>query len=476
MFNQGSKLAWTLLFGAGLYLVYDVLPEDPIAITVNELLDLDTGHAYFFVSVTILSWFRDVTFDKQASDHRERLHQLYGATSNLMRDEKWAPKTFTELFVGMVVGLFRCARTVFDVIVIFGIKNDSVLWTIIGPSVHRCMRGLVAFGEYTVFRIKDFLLNKGYTWRSPFHWISKTRPLELWHQLQLLRDFVFLTVWMVALRIPFKPDPEKATSWNQRDAYIRLSHMSLKEMAGLILDHDELKVRFDRIEDNVRRELREQLQVDETTQTLAKRAISFRHSLFAMCRDYNAVRNTLDIFASRVLNALADEQARNVKWNRTFRSARITVANEAFENGLHYKTVRNHGSFELPLKEDVKGICQKDMARIFSKLRWSCGSPSSRPSPNKLKHGYTYIPTMDLFKRETWAFDLGLIGFHPHGISSSESPHLDGEPGTKLRDWRELEDYVMKDQVLQWYEELPAREERKRQLAHPFYGSTGGML
>jgi hypothetical protein len=104
------------------------------------------------------------------------------------------------------------------------------------------------------------------------------------------------------------------------------------------------------------------------------------------------------------------------------------------------------------------------MARIFSKLRWSCGSPSSRPSPNKLKHGYTYIPTMDLFKRETWAFDLGLIGFHPHGISSSESPHLYGEPGTKLRDWRELD------------EELPAREERKRQLAHPFYGSTGGML
>jgi hypothetical protein len=117
----------------------------------------------------------------------------------------------------------------------------------------------------------------------------------------------------VALRIPFKPDPEKATLWDQRDAYIRLSYMSLKEMADLIMDHDKLKVRFDLIEDHVCQNLKDQLQVDETTKALAKRAISFRHSLFAMCRDYNAVRNTLDIFANRVLNALVNKDARNVK-------------------------------------------------------------------------------------------------------------------------------------------------------------------
>jgi hypothetical protein len=147
--------------------------------------------------------------------------------------------------------------------------------------------------------------------------------------------------------------------------------------------------------------------------------------------------------------------------------------------------VRNDGSFELPLKNEVKNECKDDMERIFSSLRCPSGSGSGSGSGRspipKLKHGCTRIPTMDLFKRETWAFDLGLIGFYPHGISSSPSPVLNvwdvtGEVGTKLRDRRELEDYVMKDQVLQWYEGLPAREERKRQLAHPFYGSTGGML
>jgi hypothetical protein len=194
MFTQGSKLAWTLLFGAALYLVYDVLPDDPIAITVNELLDLETCHAYLFASETILSWFRAVNFDDRTSDHRERLHQLYGAISELMREDKWAPKTFTELFVGMLVGIFRCARAIFIVTFIFGIHNLSAFWTMASPSVNLCIPALVTFGEYSLFRINDFVLNQGYTWRSPFHWLFKTRPLELWHQLQLLRDFGFLTI------------------------------------------------------------------------------------------------------------------------------------------------------------------------------------------------------------------------------------------------------------------------------------------
>jgi hypothetical protein len=54
---------------------------------------------------------------------------------------------------------------------------------------------------------------------------------------------------MVALRIPFKPNPEKATWWNQRDAYTRLSRISLSEMADLMLAHDKLKVDFDLFED-----------------------------------------------------------------------------------------------------------------------------------------------------------------------------------------------------------------------------------
>jgi hypothetical protein len=169
MITQESRLAWTLLFGAGLYLVYDMLPDDPIALTVNELLDLETGHAYLFVGETILSWFRAVTFDDRASDRRERLHQLYGATSELMREDEWAPKTFTEPFMGMLVGLFRCTRAIFDVGVNTGINTLSALWTKISPSVYWYTRALVAFGQFGIFRTNDFLLNQGYTWRSSFH-------------------------------------------------------------------------------------------------------------------------------------------------------------------------------------------------------------------------------------------------------------------------------------------------------------------
>jgi hypothetical protein len=166
-----------------------------------------------------------------------------------------------------------------------------------------------------------------------------------------------------------------------------------------------------------------------------------------MCRDYNAVRNTLDMFASRVLNALINVDARNPRCDRTFRSDRITVANEPFANGLNYTTVNNHVPFQLPLKSEVKNVCQDDIDRIYTSLRSS--------SQIKLKHRYTHILSMDLFKQETWAFDLGQIGFNLLDISSTPS---------------------LKNQVLQWYEELPARKVRQRQLAHPFYGSTGGML
>lgn len=381
---QGSKLAWTLLFGAGLYLAYGRLPDDPVILVANELLlNHEKGYSFLFVGETVLSWLRGINFEDRVSDRGQRLHQLYGATHELLHEDKWAPKTFTVLFVGMLVDLFRCACSILH----FGINILSVVWTKICPAVTWCMRALLAFLWYCCLHTHDLLLNQGYTWKSPFDWLLKTRPLELWNSLQLLRVFIFLLIWMLVLKIPFKPDLESATWWDQRDAFVRLSRMSLRDIANLILAHDKLKAKFDQIEDQVRQKLTSKLQVDDTMKALAQRAISFRTSLDAMCVDYNCLRNILDNFASTILNALTGVDPLSPRSFRHFRTSRITVANVPFANGLHYTTVTNHCSLKL----EVKNRYADDMHRLFNSLRVKI----------KLKHGYTYIPEMDLLKPDT---------------------------------------------------------------------------
>lgn len=62
------------------------------------------------------------------------------------------------------------------------------------------------------------------------------------------------------------------------------------------------------------------------------------------------------------------------------------------------------------------------------------------------------------------------MGFDLSGHKSHYTPFDLSTRVAKPQRFRELEDYVMENQFLQWFDDLPAREERLAQLAHPFYG------
>ncbi|KAH5269251.1 hypothetical protein HBI70_125990 [Parastagonospora nodorum] len=463
---MSSKIAWAFLFGAGLYLVYDTLPADPVCLVVMNLLHCHNlcSHTYLHVCENVMLWLSDLSPGKRNSSRQLRWHQLHDATDQLMREDKWAPKTLVELLVGMLVGLFRSTRAVSNLCVSICLS----VWTWSIPPAVTLARGLTAWvdrvlramiGSMIGFLLRQ-MMKRGYTWRSPFTWLLVTRPREIWAYFKNIRAFIVLFVWMRVLDTPWKTDLNLATSWEQHDAMVRLTSMHAWDMVKVILAYAQLQREFEKLRDTIRAEYNGK--VEGTIKTLAERTISFQSSLTAMAYDYNHTRRTLDTFASVMLCIMLQIDPQGPQARQFFVSGHIMTTLAPLANGLHYAVRRSVEPLGLHLKAGIAHDVRKVMG--FTKLNI------------KMRHQFVgYIPTMDLFKPDTHGFDLREMGFFLAPFNS----RLDDKFGHSVSDtrtatpgdykYRELEDYCLAGRVVEWHEDAGWRQQHQAQLAHPWF-------
>ena len=464
---MSSKIIWTFLFGAGLYLVYDTLPADPVHLVVMELLHCHNlcSHTYLHVCENVMLWLSDLRPCKRNSSRQLRWHHLHDATDQLMREDKWAPKSLAELLVGMLVGLFRSTRAVSNLCV--GVCLLVWSWTI--PPALTLARGLIALVGRVLRAMIGFLLRqmmkRGYTWSSPFTWLLVTRPRELWSFLKNIRAFIVLFVWMSVLDTPFKTDLSLATSWEQHDAMVRLTSMCVGDMVKMILAHAQLQREFDQLRDTIRAEYNGK--VEGTIKTLAERTLSFRSSLTAMAYDYNHTRRTLDQFASIMLNMMLQVDPNGPRARQFFSSGHVMTTLSPLANGLHYAVRRSVD----PIALHLKGAIAHDIRNLLGASRLN------------LKLGMSVVgsmPTMDLFHPDTYGFDLREMGFFLAPFNS----RLDDKFGYSVSTapittsgsykYRELEDYCIAGRVVEWHEDAAWRQQNRAYMAHPWFGAGAG--
>jgi hypothetical protein len=178
-----------------------------------------------------------------------------------------------------------------------------------------------------------------------------------------------------------------------------------------------------------------------------------------MAIDYNHTRETLDIFASTMLCIMLKIDPNGPNARRFFVSGRIATSLTPYENGLHYGAKRG----AAPIKLNVKNRCADGVVKLLGNNQWNI----------KLHHGHHFIPNMDLFKPDSYGFDLRQMGFHLAPFVPQLDPIDPGTHKASLCGFRELEDYCYNGDIMQWYEDMPARQERLNGLKHEFYGHYG---
>jgi hypothetical protein len=148
--------------------------------------------------------------------------------------------------------------------------------------------------------------------------------------------------------------------------------------------------------------------------------------------------------------------------SRFFVSACLITTEEPLPNGLHYKPspMFAEGTFVRTLRNK----CGVEMSMILKNLRAgiTCGSR------------FTPVPTMDLYNQDTWAFDLRQMGFNFAAFSPENNPIDLTKRKAKHYQLKEMEDYAAEGRILEWYDDLPARPEKKAQKQHAFYNTYGG--
>jgi hypothetical protein len=112
-----------------MYFTYDKLKEDPIALTVPELLFLNEENPDFvvrFVRGTIMSWdrFWDYSSFPCHADAPWLWEELFLEVFYLQEKRQFTPKTLTGLFVGSLVGLFRLGTAILS----FCLNILSMIW------------------------------------------------------------------------------------------------------------------------------------------------------------------------------------------------------------------------------------------------------------------------------------------------------------------------------------------------------------
>jgi hypothetical protein len=120
-----------MYFGLVMYTSYDTLLDDPIKLVVAELLflaDENPERVSTFVKATIMSWsrFRNYSPFQRRLTAMWLMEELFEDTLAAQEERRFTPRTFTELTIGILVGLFRLDACV---------AIAAAIWRKVGPTV-----------------------------------------------------------------------------------------------------------------------------------------------------------------------------------------------------------------------------------------------------------------------------------------------------------------------------------------------------
>jgi hypothetical protein len=307
------------------------------------------------------------------------------------------------------------------------------------------------------------LRESGYTWGSPLVWLCKILPVRLWQSFIATCIYIRLVLWIYVQtpcprkgKTSFEGHTDLAVSYEQRAAMMNLARMSVWDMAAVIMERDDLKVYIAKLEPTIRQHVMRE--VKSTTKTLGNRAVSWRISHEKLLSDYNHCRRTLDFMVHTILCGLLHlDPSTGTSGKQFFRSAWLVTTDEPLANGLHYKPATMCVSSSIMC--DRKNRCTVHMAMILKDLRRG----------TQMVNRYGHLPTMDLYNDKTWAFDLRYIGFSFASFLPQNNPIDLNTRQAKPSSKNEIEDYAVQGRILKWFNDLPARLKKQRQLSHLFY-------
>jgi len=448
-YPKGSKVLWTLLFSATMYLTYDTLTEDPVALAAMELLFLDAHTPDFvarFVRTKVMSWRSPLPKRPNAL---WLLGELFGDTYQLQQKDQFTPKTLTELLVGSLVGLYRLARAHFNVMTTPG----SAIWSWARPRV--TATGMMLLDKLPTIEqaITSVVTFAPTLWR----WLQSYLRYRYEEVILPAAYFLFVIGCYICKRNSGGGlDDCLAGSWDYMGAIMEATTLSKDDIAKLLMEKATLKKKLDNALPDARQQAA--LEAQASMKEVAHRCISWRTSHEEVVKDYNHARRTICQLLGRWAVTLQGKDPFDTSsyLNQIFTPNTIMTTDDPGENGLHYKTnPLFKGGAVMP---DVKERCDAFIYRLLYELRH-----------NKKPTHFTFPPRMDPYDEETWAFDLTRIGF-THAWFAPESNPIDLSKRRAIPVSRNsLEDYALAGRLQFWHaEEAERKSECARLMAHPF--------
>ncbi|KAH7405895.1 hypothetical protein DE146DRAFT_779262 [Phaeosphaeria sp. MPI-PUGE-AT-0046c] len=473
--GTSSMMFWTMQITAMMYLIcYDKLREDPITLAISEILHWNTEHADFvshFISGKVLSWKHFCYYSPMPRDADcwwlledlgidgppkptglfWPLVEQFKHYHWLQENGKFTPKTFTDIFIGVSVGLYRFGVGILD----RRRRMLSAIWRVIGPSVTRQAHALPRRLKLLFGFIGAQLRNSNLDWYLLVRGVFKTSPLAVWNLIASI--YAYLRVWhwsRIEARCgkPFRTMPGEDIPCKLRDALLKLGTMSMVDMANVLIELEEAK--NDVLLQEPRTRQRVEKEHTATMKELAGRALSWRASHRELVSDYNHCRSTLDNVMRYLLCGVMDTDPDAPEVQSMFRSGGISLSDEPLSNGLHYKEPSGTSSFmgvmTAALRDKYTSSLKACMENCWKNIR---GSKYRR---------FRFPSGIDLYKESTWPFDMKMLGLRFANFPRDASPfNLDQRrPRPYVR--KELEDYVAAGHLQEWFEDMPARLELKR--------------
>jgi hypothetical protein len=224
---------WTLVGCASMYLVYGTLTVDPLALPVAEILSCDILERNFvtqFVGRRIRQYRSLMALVEVPKSFN---HDQLAAVLRGEEEEKrpFAPKTFEEMEVDIVVGLCRFARYVFT----SALRLACSVWSAIGPVscrfIGRCALWVLPYLLIALIAI--------------FH----TLPKRLWYRFTVTNLYQRCRLYVYLVRngrIPPRPEgrptPEETrVAHAHSEALRKLCHLSVRDVAVVITENEKLR-------------------------------------------------------------------------------------------------------------------------------------------------------------------------------------------------------------------------------------------
>jgi hypothetical protein len=368
-----------------------------------------------------------------------------------------------ELFIEAALGLGRLMsstlRRVGNAASTSCIKARPTVVRGLGFMVGRLGRYLVSLYHF----IDEQLMQHGCTWKSPLVWICKTLPVGVFMWLRAAFALFRLRLWLG--QKPLDVNLNLAYDYKRRDALEQVALMNVYDMAEVVMERNDLKVEVAEMEPKVRKEVRNE--EHNFVVELGGRCIGLRTSLQCLLMDYNWLLSVLDTIVSIYINEMHGIASSSNYTRRYTRSSQRGYCENPTPNGLHYKVYPCTAPYDL--SDQQRNVYADLVIKLLEQSRGGTIRTSmTRTSP------FFAIPMMDLLGKSTWGLDVHFPHFvRLNGSFAKQGAHANHvDPSQRIakpRPDNAIEDYAARGDVQQWYNDLPTRIARQRELQHSFW-------